>query len=77
MANLNILNSIRSVFSAITTVANVVERNANSLDNLSRLGEVYTGGLVKEQELIQKKRLAELEIKAEAKYKAEQAQWKL
>lgn len=77
MKSLNILKSIASVFSAIGTIANVVERNANSLDNLSKLGENYTANLVQEQDILQKKRLKDLEAKAAKKYEDEKKEWSI
>lgn len=77
MMKLNIFAAIAASFQAITTIANAVNRNANSLDNLSKLGEEYTGFMVKEQEVVNAQRLKDLEAKANAKYAEEKKEWSL
>lgn len=77
MQNINFILALRSMFSALIAVFSTAERVANTLDNTAKLGEVYTGGLVKEQELIQAKRIADLEDKVATKYEAEKKQWNI
>lgn len=77
MMKLNIFAAISASFQAVTTLANAVNRSANSLDNLSKLGEEYTDYLVKEQEVVNADRLKDLEAKAKAKYAAEKQEWSL
>lgn len=75
MTNLNLIAAVRAIFSTIVTTTSVLERNLNSLDNLSKLGENYTDNMVKEQEVLNKQRLADLEAKANKKYEQEKANW--
>ena len=77
MMKLNIFAATAAIFQSITTLAMVVNRNANSLDNLSKLGENYTDFMVKEQEVINEQRLADLTAKAKAKYAEEKKQWSI
>lgn len=75
MTNLNLIAAVRAIFSTIVTTTSVLERNLNALDNLSQLGENYTANMVKEQEVLNKQRLADLEAKANKKYEQEKANW--
>lgn len=75
MTNLNLIAAVRAIFSTIVTTTSVLERNLNALDNLSQLGENYTGNMVKEQEILNEKRLKDLSTKATQKYEQEKANW--
>lgn len=75
MVNLNFFKSVASVFSAIGTVASVVERNANTLDNFSKLGENYSANLVAEQEILNAQRIKDMQAKMDKKYEQEKSQW--
>lgn len=77
MMKLNIFAAIAASFQAVATLANVVNRNANSLDNLSKLGEEYTDFMVQRQSVITKQRLTNLEQEAKVKYEAEKKEWDL
>lgn len=54
-----------------------MERNAQSFDNISKLGEQWTEHQVNEQEILNKKRLEDIQSKVEKKYEAEKKQWNL
>lgn len=77
MTNVNFLVSLRAFFSMFATLFIAGERVAKTLDNTAKLGEVYTDGMVKEQELIQQKRIKDLEAKVAKKYEAEAKQWQI
>lgn len=75
MMNLNLFAAIRALFTTFITTASAVERVAKSIDNVAKLGEEYTDNMVKEQAILQKARIADMEAKAAKKYKAEKEQW--
>lgn len=77
MLNINLLHTIRTIFGSVTKAANVVDQNLNSISNLSKLGENYTANLVAEQEILNAKRLKDLEAKASKKYEEEKEAWNI
>ena len=77
MVNLNFLAAVRAFFNMFGTFFIAMERNAKSFDNISQLGENWTGHQVQEQAIVNKKRLEDMEAKADKKYQAEKTQWNL
>lgn len=54
-----------------------MERNAKTFDNISKLGEQWSDHQVKEQDILNEQRLADMKAKAEKKYENEKKQWNL
>lgn len=77
MVNVNLVAACRSFFSFITTFFSAMERNAKTFDNISKLGEQWSDHQVKEQDILNEQRLADMKAKAKKKYENEKKQWNL
>ena len=75
--NLNIFKAVASFFGMFIALFTAMERVAKSTDNLAKLGENYTDTMVKEQEVLNKKRIADISAKANKKYAEEKKGWNI
>lgn len=77
MINVNFVTSLRAFFNFFSTFFLAMERNAKSFDNISKLGEQWTEHQVNEQDILNKKRLEDIQAKVDKKYETEKKQWNL
>lgn len=75
--NLNLFKAIASFFGMFIALFTAMERVAKSTDNLAKLGEAYTDTMVKEQAILNKARIADLDAKASKKYAEEKKGWNI
>ncbi|MGL4616505.1 MAG: hypothetical protein ACRCVV_21960 [Shewanella sp.] len=75
------MSSISRVWNAacnsIVRVFSTIDKALASVENVATIGEKFTQGMVKEQDLIIAKRLEDMETKVSKKYETEKSTWNI
>lgn len=67
--------SFGRVLTAADAASSALEHSFRAVDNVARMADGYTEGLVTEQKVLREMRLKDMAAKMEAKYQLEKSSW--